>query len=235
MEIYLKINGEQRGPYTTKKVLNMLKQGQIRHSESAWKEGLPDWIAVNELLEVNSPPPIVPSGNTFVKQVATPVRKGIGIDEIGEYSRTTLQKDETTLYYTTLHWVIFIRAGIFWLLLQFFSLRALLMVGGGFATLLWCVVWAALLFLPAYISYKTSEFTVTDRRLIVKIGFISRKTHEIFISKLESVSVDQGILERMFGAGTITTIGTGGSKQKFVGVSTPLQLRSAIQEIQSEI
>ena len=99
----------------------------------------------------------------------------------------------------------------------------------------WFVVWTAILFVPAYISYKTSEFTVTDRRLIVKIGFIRRKTHEIFISKLESVGVDQGILDRVFGAGTIVTNGTGGSKQKFSSVARPLQLRSAIQEIQAEI
>ena len=106
--------------------------------------------------------------------------------------------------------------------------------GIGFAFLVWNLFWAAICFLPAFISYKTSEFTVTDKRLIVKTGFIRRQTHEIFISKLESVSVDQGILGRMFDAGTIITSGTGGTKQKFPNVSTPLKLRSAIQEIQAE-
>lgn len=100
--------------------------------------------------------------------------------------------------------------------------------------LLWNVVWATVCFLPAFISYKTSEFTVTDKRLIVKTGFIRRQTHEIFISKIESVSVDQGILGRMFNAGTIITSGTGGSKQKFSNVANPLELRSAIQLVQAE-
>ncbi len=103
----------------------------------------------------------------------------------------------------------------------------------GFAVLIWNVIWAAICFLPAFISYKTSEFTVTDKRLIVKTGFIRRQTHEIFISKLESISVDQGLLGRMFNAGTIITSGTGGSKQKFSNVANPLELRSAIQEVQA--
>jgi hypothetical protein len=37
----------------------------------------------------------------------------------------------------------------------------------------------------------------------------------------------------MFNAGTIITSGTGGSKQKFSNVANPLELRSAIQEVQA--
>ena len=243
MEIHLTINGEQRGPYTIDEVRNMLQQGEIRSSDYAWKDGLSDWIPLADLLGQKQPPPRTTSRNAPHAQSTISTRKGIKIEEIGEYSRTTLQKDETPLYYTTLHWVVFVKYGIVYLLLGLFfvglpifpiALYAYGEAAMGFVSLVWSIIWAAICFLPAFVSYKTSEFTVTDKRLIVKTGFIRRQTHEIFISKIESVGVDQGILGRMFDAGTILTSGTGGTKQKFANVSTPLKLRSAIQEIQAE-
>jgi len=220
----------------------MLQHGEVSSNDHAWKEGLADWVPVNEILGQN-PPPARSTSLASAKQGYRQNRQGIGVSQIGEYSRSTLQKGETPLYYTTLHWVVFVKAGLVYVLLGLFlgglPITPIILFaqgepGIGFAFLVWNLFWAAICFLPAFISYKTSEFTVTDKRLIVKTGFIRRQTHEIFISKLESVSVDQGILGRMFDAGTIITSGTGGTKQKFPNVSTPLKLRSAIQEIQAE-
>jgi hypothetical protein len=49
----------------------------------------------------------------------------------------------------------------------------------------------------AWIRHWTSEFAVTDRRVIIKVGLISRQTIEINMSKVESVEVRQGILARL--------------------------------------
>ena len=242
MQIHLNINGEQRGPYSPEEVRHMLQLGEVSSNDYAWKEGLADWVSINEILGQNSPPPRS-TGLGSPTQGRLQSRQGIAVSQIGDYSRSTLQKGETPLYYTTLHWVVFVKAGLVYVLLGFFvgglPIMPILMFAEGelgvdFVFLVWNLIWAAICFLPVFISYKTSEFTVTDKRLIVKTGFIRRQTHEIFISKLESVSVDQGILGRLFDFGTIITSGTGGTKQKFPNVSTPLTLRSAIQEIQAE-
>jgi membrane protein YdbS with pleckstrin-like domain len=225
----------------------MLEGGLISPLTPAWKPGLREWVSVSSLISSDSTPISPQSSHNPANRSHAHLceNRGITVDQIGEYSRSTLQKNETPLYYTTLHWVIFVKATMVYLIVGLF-------VGGlpihsismfvsdipeatqvGFAVLIWNVIWAAICFLPAFISYKTSEFTVTDKRLIVKTGFIRRQTHEIFISKLESISVDQGLLGRMFNAGTIITSGTGGSKQKFSNVANPLELRSAIQEVQA--
>jgi len=47
-------------------------------------------------------------------------------------------------------------------------------------------------------------------------------------SKVESVDVDQSILGRMFGFGTITVRGTGGSLEPMRMISAPLSFRSHI-------
>jgi uncharacterized membrane protein YdbT with pleckstrin-like domain len=80
------------------------------------------------------------------------------------------------------------------------------------------------------IRQVTSEFVITNRRIIIKTGFISRKTLEMNLTKIESVNVDQGILGRILGYGTITIIGTGGTRESFHDISRPLLFRRKFQE-----
>ncbi|MBA2589848.1 MAG: PH domain-containing protein [Alphaproteobacteria bacterium] len=85
----------------------------------------------------------------------------------------------------------------------------------------------------AWLRQWSSEFAVTNRRVIVKVGFISRRTIEINLSKVESVEVNQDILARMFNYGTILVIGTGGTKEPFSLIDDPLAFRRAVQSQQN--
>jgi len=87
-----------------------------------------------------------------------------------------------------------------------------------------------LLFLAAWIQYKTTEFAVTDRRIIAKTGLISRKTVEIFLDKVESLNIDQGILGRILDYGTVTIRGTGSTSEPIERISAPLALRKHFME-----
>ena len=92
---------------------------------------------------------------------------------------------------------------------------------------------ASILF-SASVAVKTSELVITDRRVIIKVGFIRRHTFEMFISKIESVAVFQGMLGRMFNYGTVEIRGTGGSAESFATIAAPLLFRDAIQLVQSD-
>ncbi len=52
------------------------------------------------------------------------------------------------------------------------------------------------------------------------------------IPKVESVNVDQGIIGRILNYGSITIVGTGGSKETFYRISKPLDFRKAYQQLQ---
>ena len=52
------------------------------------------------------------------------------------------------------------------------------------------------------------------------------------LAKVESVNVDQSILGRILGYGTITVIGTGGTREPFYRISSPLDFRKAFQQLQ---
>ncbi len=79
------------------------------------------------------------------------------------------------------------------------------------------------------IRYLTSEFAVTNKRVLSKIGFIERESDETLLSKVEAVAVDQGIIGRVLGFGTVTITGTGGTQEAFSTITEPLEFRRQIQ------
>jgi uncharacterized membrane protein YdbT with pleckstrin-like domain len=85
--------------------------------------------------------------------------------------------------------------------------------------------------LQAIIVMFTTEFAVTDRRVIAKAGFIRRHTLEMLLQKIESVGINQDLTGRMMNYGTVTVTGTGGTKERFTAIAEPLVVRKVINEI----
>jgi uncharacterized membrane protein YdbT with pleckstrin-like domain len=130
-----------------------------------------------------------------------------------------------------------VRSGIFALLiLLFFAVPVGLGVqdGPSGSPAGWLALFLpVLMVLPAVVVYITSELVITDNRVLIKVGFIQRRTLEMFISKIESVAVNQGILGRLLDYGTVTIRGTGGSAEPFKTIAHPIQFRNIVQRIQS--
>lgn len=122
---------------------------------------------------------------------------------MGKYVDSNLTTGEQVVYEAKLHWIIFV------------SLRAVF----------------TLLIAPI-IDVMTSEFAITNKRIIIKVGLISRRTLEMNLAKIESVNVNQGVLGRILNYGAITVIGTGGTRESFRGISQPLEFRKAFQQLQ---
>jgi uncharacterized membrane protein YdbT with pleckstrin-like domain len=132
-----------------------------------------------------------------------------------------------------LHWFIYSRAVLFLIIacgiaaLYFLTTdptmqNASLIAGGIFLAL--AIVFA----ITAGIRRHTTELAVTDHRIIYKTGVFSRHTMEMNRTKVESVDVDQTLLGRIFGYGTILVRGTGGSLEPLPNIQDPLTLRSRI-------
>ena len=93
----------------------------------------------------------------------------------------------------------------------------------GLVTLL--LVVGLIFLIMAWIKYATTELAITNKRVIAKSGLIQRKTMEMFLNKIESVQVEQGILARMFDYGTVTIAGTGVHSAAFANIAKPLEFR----------
>ena len=92
-------------------------------------------------------------------------------------------------------------------------------------------LYSILLGLQALIIMFTTEFGVTNRRVIAKTGFIRRHTLEMLLPKIESVAVNQNILGRLLDYGTVTVTGTGGTKESFRAIAEPIPVRKKINQI----
>jgi uncharacterized membrane protein YdbT with pleckstrin-like domain len=140
------------------------------------------------------------------------------------YIDENLLPDEQVVYRAQLHKIIFARAAlvlIVGVVLLFFptltQARTVVLVIG------------VLLLVPPFVAYQTTELGVTNKRVIVKSGFIRRRTIELLLRQVEAISVDQGLLGRLLGYGSITLTGTGGVREVFHQVREPLELRRRIQ------
>jgi uncharacterized membrane protein YdbT with pleckstrin-like domain len=148
------------------------------------------------------------------------------------YVNSVLQPGETVKVIGRMHWTIFVRP----LLLA--AVGAALLVYGeqdGTRTgkVLTYVGWLALafatvLFLAAWFKRSTTELSVTTHRVIYKHGFIWRHTVEMNMDKVETVNVDQSIMGRILGYGTIHVLGTGQGFESLHGIGSPIAVRSAI-------
>lgn len=89
----------------------------------------------------------------------------------------------------------------------------------------------SLLFLiPTVLNVLTTEFAVTNKRVIVKRGFIRRDADELRIGKVETVKVDQSITGRILGFSTISVIGTGGTRLLATGCAGGNTFRQKIYD-----
>jgi len=91
--------------------------------------------------------------------------------------------------------------------------------GLGLALLAW--VW---------IKVRSTELAITNKRIIAKFGFVSRRTVEINLAKVESIQVDQTVLGRMLDYGTIIVSGAGNPVAPISNIATPLEFRRRFME-----
>ncbi len=117
------------------------------------------------------------------------------------YVENHLIKDENIVHHTNYHWINYI------------NLKGILSLG-----------------IIPMIQRRTSEFVITNKRIVVKTGLIARDTVEMNLSRIETVNVDQSFFGRIFNYGTITIVGTGGTKEEFHNIQDPITFRKRFQE-----
>ena len=144
------------------------------------------------------------------------------------YIDNNLMKGEEVVYKASLHWAIYIPTAL-WLLLGILMIA--ISVGEEESSVMVIAiiffVFAVFALIKAIIANVTSEFAVTNKRLILKEGLIARNIVELMLTKCEGVALDQGILGRILGYGTLITT-TGGATNKFRKIKDPIIFRNYI-------
>jgi uncharacterized membrane protein YdbT with pleckstrin-like domain len=141
---------------------------------------------------------------------------------MGFVERNLLPNEQVT-YRARLHWIIYLVPAIVVL-----AAIAIALGGQGIAAIV-VAGFGLLLMLPPWIKSSSSEFAITNKRVVIKVGLIRRHSLELLLQKVEGIGVDQGIIGRILGYGTITVSGVGGTKEAFQRISNPLEFRRQVQ------
>lgn len=75
----------------------------------------------------------------------------------------------------------------------------------------------------------STEYAVTNRRVLVNTGFISRSVREVAYNKVEGADVEQSVIGRLLGVGHVRFRGTGSQSLVFVNVQGPLNVKKRMQ------
>jgi uncharacterized membrane protein YdbT with pleckstrin-like domain len=81
----------------------------------------------------------------------------------------------------------------------------------------------------------TTEIGVTSHRFVEKKGLFSLRTNEIALPNIEGVKVNQGLLGRICGYGTVRIEGTGVDAVTTPNISDPVGFVRAIQTAKEHV
>ncbi len=91
---------------------------------------------------------------------------------------------------------------------------------------------AGLWLIPAiyfWLSWRSMEQGVTNKRVIFKQGIISRKTDEMRLNAIEAIEIQQGILGRIFNFGSVRVTGRGLGDVVIKWIADPMEVKRNIE------
>ena len=124
------------------------------------------------------------------------------------YVQNSLVSGESVLFHARFHWIQKV-----WALILCSILIGIFIIMGMWAT----------------------EIAVTNRRIIYKRGWLSRKTEEMNLRRMEEINLQQGILGRILGYGKIKINGTGGNVILLPTIASPMRFKQELQEAQARV
>jgi len=86
------------------------------------------------------------------------------------------------------------------------------------------------LLLATWFSYAKSEVTLTNRRLVFRTGFLSRRSGELPLENVESIYISEPLLGRMCGYGTVMVTTVGGASFPLWFIGSPQIFHSRLQK-----
>jgi uncharacterized membrane protein YdbT with pleckstrin-like domain len=149
------------------------------------------------------------------------------------YIDGNLLSGEHVVFRTRLHWKMLVGPLLFalatllpvaWVLVQGMW-NPLILIAPGLGLLV---------LLAAIVRRQSSDFAVTNKRVMMKVGVFSTRSVELLLSKIEAIAVHQTLGGRLWGYGDIVVTGSGGTEERFSNIQAPLDLRRAVQSVTDE-
>lgn len=150
------------------------------------------------------------------------------------YIEHSLGANEVLIYKARFHWLYYAAAWATLILLIVLVSLILFYASAWIEVILLggCVI-GLLALLRRMLPIWTTEIGVSNHRLIMKRGWLSRSTDELQLKAIEQVNFKQGFLGRLFGFGQVEVHGTGVDDLHIPAIADPHGLLKAIEEATS--
>jgi uncharacterized membrane protein YdbT with pleckstrin-like domain len=153
-----------------------------------------------------------------------------GRQDLG-YIDKCLAREEKLLFRAHFHWLRYADAWMWFFIFSILGgLASLFGETGSFWLLGAGVALGSIALFVKLLPLWTTEIGVTDHRFIVKRGWLIRATNELQLRAIEEVSLDQGLIGRIFNFGRVNVQGTGNDDVNVPPVARPIELLRALQE-----
>jgi membrane protein YdbS with pleckstrin-like domain len=88
-----------------------------------------------------------------------------------------------------------------------------------------------LLLIGVYVKWKSTQYKLTNQRLFIRTGFISRSLEEIQLYRVKDVAFHQGVVDRILGIGSITVLSSDESAPRatLFGIEGPEAFKEEIR------
>jgi uncharacterized membrane protein YdbT with pleckstrin-like domain len=92
------------------------------------------------------------------------------------------------------------------------------------------IVGAAITFAVGLARKNATEVAVSNKRVLIKKGYVARTSIEVLLSKIESIGINESVAGRLLGYGTVVIRGTGGTFETFDRIAHPNEFRRQVQQ-----
>ncbi len=143
---------------------------------------------------------------------------------------STLEKnllsDEQIIYQTKKHWIIFFAPTAWIVAAVFFAFNANPWV---VKVAIAPAIAALILGINQWLTYITSEFVITNKRVLMKEGFFTRHMAELRLATVSTMNVDQSLLGQLLNYGTVIITPFGGREDIFTEIAGPFEFQKQTQ------
>ena len=89
----------------------------------------------------------------------------------------------------------------------------------------------ALVIVAGLVKRTATDYMVTNQRLYIRRGILSKKVQQTRIDRVQNVNTEQRFRDRLLRVGTVDfdTAGTDDSEFRFVGISDPARVAAAVE------
>lgn len=142
------------------------------------------------------------------------------------YIEKNLLPDEQIVYRTKKHYIIFLIPMLWTIatvicLINFNPFVVKLAIAPALAAL---VTWGNTLLI-----YATSDFAITNKRVMMREGFFFRHTNETRLATISNVTANQSLLAQLLSYGTIIISPFGGENDVFTEIANPFEFQKHAQ------